>query len=87
MPLTQEQRDDRIAHLSNKCEEAGEDLSIENFVDCLFDNWDDLIDPRLMENVNKRRQLKGLEDQKAAEDAARANVEAEITRLKGELGG
>lgn len=87
MPLTREQRDDRIAYLSNKAEADGKELSIETFVDCLFDNWDDVINPALMANVSKRRQLKGLEDQKAAEDSARANVESEITRLRGELSG
>ena len=85
MPLTTEEKDNIEAFLQEKAEDAGTQLTIETFIQLLYENWDDLIVPARMANRTKRRALRSLRRERNKQDTDRPGLDAEIAALEAEL--
>lgn len=85
MPLTEDQQNDILAHLNDVAEADGVQLAIENFTIYLFENWDDIINPRKMDRKALRRELRSLRAQKASNKAANTSIDLQIEEIKTQL--
>ena len=85
MPLSKEQQENIHAFLQEKAEDAGTDLTIENFIQLLYEHWDDIILPARMANRTKRRALRALRRERTKQDDDRPGLDAEIAALDAEL--
>ena len=86
MPLTTEQKENIEAFLQDKAEDVGMQLGADNFLQLLYDNWDDIIIPARMARRTKRRTLRRLRLERDRQDTDRPGLDAEIAALEAELG-
>jgi hypothetical protein len=85
MPLSKEQQENIEAFLQDKAEDAGTQLTIETFIELLYANWDEIIQPVRMAKRTKRRALRALRQERNKQDADRPGLDAEIAALDAEL--
>lgn len=85
MPLTQDQRDDILEELHEFAEARGEELSAENVLEVLFDNWDDVVDLQAKDKKFKRKQLQRLKADRDVAQTSLDTLDQEIADLEAEL--
>jgi hypothetical protein len=82
--IARQHRADLEAHLRDVAEAQGIELSPETFPVLLFEEWDTVVDPRLVSRKQRDRDLVKLRDDKTRTDQAAIDIAAEITRLEGQ---
>jgi hypothetical protein len=82
MAITEKQKSDVVAFLEVQARAAGDELTPELFPVLLFENWDTVIDPRLIANAARDAEVAVLEDAQATRDQDAIDADAQIAGLK-----